>query len=355
VDYFRASSALLKAGVAAGLTLYDIAILCCRNDDLAEAPSMMEKLFDMASELAVVAVENERWHHSAASRALVEQLLPQNAPESPPRRFARSKSNVEMATLSSHPSDQSFTIEETTEPGMAQSSGSDSSSDNGDATDDKEECEEWAAGLVAHLSEVQLVNLGRSHRSSSVSSDDSSTDGSTMSGSVKGFWVIPPGSSQACQDDASIQWSPKSSPRESVDVSYLVIPLLSDVATVRTPTVKFADCSHFTPPATVNVAGSPKFEGTDSVGAIVSDTQKKSESAGMIRSKSYTALSATTGRAVGKSTLLSSSIRDSRNKYSEQYEHYRRYFHKFIDLVIVRETTTALHLSRSATANKPCI
>jgi hypothetical protein len=33
LDYFRASNKLLKAGVKAGLTLYDIAVLCCRNDD----------------------------------------------------------------------------------------------------------------------------------------------------------------------------------------------------------------------------------------------------------------------------------------------------------------------------------
>jgi hypothetical protein len=33
LDYFRASSQLLQKGVQAGLTLYDIAILCCRNDD----------------------------------------------------------------------------------------------------------------------------------------------------------------------------------------------------------------------------------------------------------------------------------------------------------------------------------
>jgi hypothetical protein len=38
VDYFRSSSKLLQEGVKAGLTLYDIAIMCCRNDDLGEIP-----------------------------------------------------------------------------------------------------------------------------------------------------------------------------------------------------------------------------------------------------------------------------------------------------------------------------
>merc|ERR1719330_2216960 len=31
LDYFRASSKILQEGVKAGLTLYDIAIICCRN------------------------------------------------------------------------------------------------------------------------------------------------------------------------------------------------------------------------------------------------------------------------------------------------------------------------------------
>ena len=49
IDYFRASSALLKTGARAGLSLYDIACMCCRNDNLAEVPSMMENMFSMAS------------------------------------------------------------------------------------------------------------------------------------------------------------------------------------------------------------------------------------------------------------------------------------------------------------------
>lgn len=356
VDYFRASSSLLKAGVAAGLTLYDIAILCCRNDNLAEEPSMMEKLFDMASELALVAVENERWHHSAASRALVEQLIPRrrssllNADDfvrEASRRFSRSISSVEMASLPSHPSDQSLN-RETMEPGMAQSSGSDSSSDHGDGSLDKEECEEWAAELIADLTEHQMIPIGRPERSSSVSSDDSSDDGSQASGSIKGFWVIPPGSSQArIPDDGSFQWSPKSSPRESLDIVDL-LPTLSfgkgnenSKSDPKTPTVTFADSSSFLPPATVDVHGCGMKD------ADFSDMQKL-DSGGMTRSKSYSALSATTGRVSKKS--VSSSAR-SPSKFTEQYEHYRKYFHKFIDLVIVRETTAALHHSKHAAVN----
>ena len=52
IDYFCASCSILKAGVQAGLTLYEIAVMCCRNDNLGELPSKLEMLFSMAAELA---------------------------------------------------------------------------------------------------------------------------------------------------------------------------------------------------------------------------------------------------------------------------------------------------------------
>ena len=76
IDYFRASSKLLQEGTRAGLTLYDIAIMCCRNDDAGEIPSKLEVLTSMASELATSAVQNGRWNHAAASKALADQLSP---------------------------------------------------------------------------------------------------------------------------------------------------------------------------------------------------------------------------------------------------------------------------------------
>jgi len=36
LNYFRASSKLLQEGMRKGLTLYDISILCCRNDNTCE-------------------------------------------------------------------------------------------------------------------------------------------------------------------------------------------------------------------------------------------------------------------------------------------------------------------------------
>lgn len=362
VDYFRASSALLKAGVAAGLTLYDIAVLCCRNDNLAEEPSMMEKLFDMASELAHRAVESNRWHHTAASRALVEQLCPQRRRSSmlsldSRRSFHRSVSNAEICSNSSpQGSDRSLLLEADDSPGMAQSSGSDSSSNNGDAADETEECEEWAASLIADLTEhQQLTPIKSPMRSESVSSDDCSNDSDRSS--PKGFWRTAPGSVKAPNledDEDSIDWSPGSSPPDSVDMFYMMDdpPKLVDGPPagkenkpgLKTPTVTFAALTEtFSHATTIDDSNNDDADyktppTLDERGRFAS-----SDSGGMTRSKSYTALSATPGRAKKREA---SSLRAYPSVLSQDYDNYRKYFQKFIDLVIVRETTAALHHSR---------
>jgi len=363
VDYFRASSALLKAGVAAGLTLYDIAILCCRNDNLAEEPSMMEKLFDMASELAHRAVESNRWHHTAASRALVEQLCPQTRRRSSMlgialesrRSFHRSVSNAETSSNTSAPNSHRDLLREAEDsPGMAQSSASDSSSNSGDAAEEKEECEEWAASIIADLTEHQMSPIKiRPSRCSSVASDDGSSDSNE---SPQGFWRTAPGSTMAADldaDDDSIEWSPESSPRDSIDMFYMVNPpILLDVphagkenkSDLKTPTVTFAQTTEsFSPPSTVNYKTPPALD--DDAEFLAPSI---SGNYGMTRSKSYTALSASTGRA--KKTV--GSLRPSCVTMAEDFDNYRKYFHKFIDLVIVRETTAALHHSRHGADHK---
>lgn len=45
LDYFRASSTLLQQGVKVGLTLYEIAVLCCRNDDAGMYLNYHNELF----------------------------------------------------------------------------------------------------------------------------------------------------------------------------------------------------------------------------------------------------------------------------------------------------------------------
>lgn len=320
VDYFRASSALLKAGVKAGLTLYDIAILCCRNDNLAEVPSMMEKLFSMASELAHAAVENERWHHSAASRAIVEQLTPHHrrmsllttgSNSSLSRRMCKSVSTDMLASFHSASSSESIAsppfIAEDAPPEMARSSASDSSSD------DPEDCEEWAAGVIADISVDQIVPC-RPHRAASIGSDDGSND----SNEQRGFWYVRPGAASpaASDDEGSYAWSPQSTPRSSLHVTD-ELPDLS--LEPKTPTVTFAamPSGPFIPPATVDI-------GYSKVMAMKPDMNA------MPRSKSYSSLPR--GRGASKPT----------KQQPYENDNYRKYFHKFIDLVIVRETTAAL-------------
>lgn len=208
IDYFRASSSILKAGVRAGLSLYDIAIRCCRNDNLAEIPSMLEKLVDMASDLSSAAIENERWHHQAASRAIVEQLSPRHPRRSSVHSSAssgrssmtKSSSSVEFLNLHRDSEVRSSLSEALAASGgggagsgrdspaaMAQSSASsDSSSDAGEPGEKDEcDCEEWAASIIMDVSVDQLIPTHRGTRSGSIVSDDSSDSG--LSCSPKGF------------------------------------------------------------------------------------------------------------------------------------------------------------------------
>lgn len=332
IDYFRASTALLKAGVEAGLNLYEIAILCCRNDNLAEIPSMMEKLFAMASDLAHKAVENERWHHAAASLAIEEKLTPQRRStiaDTQARlagyKIRKSASSLGFHSLESTSSGSFYGGEGLSgrdSPGMIQSSASDSSSE-GDVVADQEECEEWAMNAIADATAGNHVQTqqGRPERSCSIASDDCSN------GSRKGFWTVAPGSAVAPvepSDDGSFSWSPQASPRPSSDQDHSI------PSSPKSMKVSFANklpSGPFIPPSTVAVA---KTSAESDFPYLF-----RSES-GMTRSKSYSSIpresSSSRGAPWDRRTL---------KPYSEAYENYRKYFHKFIDLVIVRETTAA--------------
>jgi hypothetical protein len=65
---------LLQAGVKTGLSIYDIANKCCRSDNAGEEPSKLELIVDKSLELALLAIENGKWHPSLASHALEHQL-----------------------------------------------------------------------------------------------------------------------------------------------------------------------------------------------------------------------------------------------------------------------------------------
>jgi len=244
LDYFRSSCLILKAGVRAGLTLYDIASeILCRNDPSGEIPSKLETLTTMASELAMSAVHNGRFHHATASLALEEQLatrrhcaLDQNMKRSCPpcskfaftpfksRPLPRSSSSSVFSRLSSYGGESAFTDElskvTSSEysagdmfrfsdlsknnnlsqmPGMVQSSNSDIS-DHEDAdcsfasdTPSEDAAGEWAAELVAvadqsmdkksvlHMFSDQFRERSSSESSEATSSSDGSSSATSSS------------------------------------------------------------------------------------------------------------------------------------------------------------------------------
>jgi len=373
IDCFRASSALLKAGVQAGLTLYDIAIMCCRNDNLGEIPSKLEMLSSMASELALIAVENERWHHTAASRALVEQLSPKRPIMSAQNRasgnrFHKSASSAEFMSLACESLDDDTgdslaeALARGESPSMTVSSASDSSTgDNVDCVAETEECEEWAANVIADVSHENILPslpLRRTYRSGSVASDDASSD-SGLSSSPKGFWTIRPGTSPASpvafSDDGS--WSPELSPHASsndLQRSYSPLPIDATLkeespTSGRRVSVKFAESlpskGPFIPPATVNVS---EFKTSGLVNGQQWQLGLLRKGSSMTRSKSYSALSRSLSAMSGSSGGSSDMLGPTRTPkpFTKDYEHFRTYLIKFIDMVIVREMTAAIHHSK---------
>merc|ERR1712048_97899 len=91
---------------------------------------------------------------------------------------------------------------------MTQSSASESSSENEESTGEKEDCEEWAAAVIADVSLDKSPFLTKENRSLSIGSDDSG-----LSCSPKGFWHIHPGSSCSLSDEESVSWSPAVTPK----------------------------------------------------------------------------------------------------------------------------------------------
>lgn len=286
LDYFRASTMLLQAGVKAGMTLYDIAVLCCRNDDCGEVPSKLENLIAMAKELASAAVRNGRWHHAAASLALADQLCAENNQQRKLPALFKSKSSVGLIA----------------EPSMTQSSGSDSSSDSGDA--DHEECEEWAAAVIAEarVEAKSPMDISYRQRAESFGNEHSELDDSSKSTDEGGFWHVAP--NDDVEDDES--WAPSyASPRMSPEN--------------QRPFVKFDVPTVLLPPPSLDL---PPLQ--------ISIPPKGS---GMQRSLSYSAFSfpskAVSPRGTGVSYSCTTPVDD---------DQYRVYLLKYVDLLIKSET-----------------
>lgn len=253
LDYFRCSCLILKAGVRAGLTLYDICSeIMCRSDPSGEIQSKFETLTTMASELAMSAVHNGKFQHATASLALEEQLTTRHlcmpgpsaggCPGRMPtaalssfksRPIGRSaSSSVFPSRTSSFGGESAFTdeiskmdssfsgdffdsqiIEEhgpsPCPPGLFHSSQSDNSNlDEEDADacsfaskspSEDGAADEWAAALVALAdqnkeSAQSLLLLSQQHRGRSTSESSSGSDGSSStSSSLDAFSKSPAG------------------------------------------------------------------------------------------------------------------------------------------------------------------
>jgi hypothetical protein len=353
LDYFRASSSILKAGVKAGLTLYEIACMCCRNDNLGEIPSKLEVLFSMASELAHNAVENGRWHHTAASRALTEQLSPKGGSLLVTNKKAGISKSLSMVHFSEYTAEGVPELKppacENVLPDMIQSSASDSSADT---LEENEDCEEWAANLIADVSMdksfAMLQNTAKG-RSLSIESDDSS-DECGMSSSPQGFWHVRPGSSASESSDSSddeessVTWSPSNSPSKFLDLSASSLGGRRESYNPSAPgrrlsilspdlfPMMYKSASKVTFASLADVEHEHDYKRCSSCDPVESPPlfQPKPESNRIKRSLSYSA--------------LSERMHEEEKEASIQKPHtekYRDYFLKFVDLVIVRETAAA--------------
>ena len=228
---------------------------------LGEVPSRLETLTSMASELALSAVHNGRFHHATASLALEEQLASRRrltlirpssgkfaiAPfKSAARPVVRSASSSffssvggesaftdELSKVDSALSGELFDSQtsnnNSNSPGMVHSSQSDNSTNAEDDdftesfTSETEDCAagQWAAALVAVADQSlekdknsSSLSFGGRNRSISESSDisngDISRSSSALSKSPVGFWYVRPGDGDTSEEDDEelICWTP---------------------------------------------------------------------------------------------------------------------------------------------------
>lgn len=360
LDYFRASSKLLQAGIGSGMTLYDVAILCCRNDDAGELPSKLETLMSMADDISKSAIDNGRWHHIAASKALEHQLSPDlgshrlrkstgffNGGGGGFSNMLKSQSSMNFSSAFVLREDEKENDNSPPTP-MAQSSTSDSSStDTPDqVSPGEDECDEWAASIIGStLEPTPERSITRRQRSISYARDDfdnpltscsdhsvSSSCGESASSPV-GFWHVPP-SKDTAEDE--LTWSPHASPglrALSPDPEHGLNKELEieefQLENEKTSVVKF-DLGNLIPPIS-HRASSINNSDASSNGPSTFDLPFAPKL--MKRSNSYSAFSS--HRRISEEERIQSRTISSR----EHREKLKHYFHKFIDLLIDREIT----------------
>jgi len=405
LDLFRASSKLLKAGVNAGMSLYDIAILCCRNDNNGEIPSNLESMLSMANEIAKSAVENRKWHHVTASRALAEMLNTTTNNESgyptpvghikTETGFQRSsilKKSASSANFSSYagilkPSSSNLKARFAPLP-MEQCSGSESTcSEEGDILLENGDCHEWAASIIDGVksdnNDICPSPTTRRQRALSIpceSMDDSTHssksigNNSQLSVSPIGFWCVPPGYSDSGEDESEGDieqhdtfWSPHNSPRtlpafdpESFNLqlrnnttesfvppqssTLCKISGLTSLLSFREETHKISNVSSslqnimLSPKDCEEVKERKKIEVVDEHESLKNMAHNGTSPMNTLRrSSSYSALSLerdTNCHSHSDHAHFPSAVAHN----IQDYEKFRTYFHKFVDLLITRET-----------------
>jgi hypothetical protein len=326
LDYFRASCKLLQAGVKAGLTLYDIAVICSRQDSAGLNPSPLEKMYTQAKELSSSATENGRWHHTAASRALVNQLAVSATPPSISSNTSvhRSQSTVNFGSIFFPTSSGNDSI---TPAPPAIMSGSDSSSDVGDVElileDLEENCDEWAASILKNV----RVQTDHRERSQSFNSESTESTSDILSSGHLGFWVVRPGS-----DDDDDTWDDVSSSEDEMT------SLPSSALSRRMSSLTLN--SHRDSNETANSTQSKVEFDLSPLDEIPLVPPPKKIEKGMVRSQSYSAFSFPKGDALSSQNSRSSLRRNDNSAESQQC---RAYFYKFIDLLIEKETVQRKH------------
>jgi len=393
LDYFRASSKLLQAGIRVGMTLYDIAVLCCRNDDAGEHPSKLEQLLSMTAEIASSAVDNGRWHHAAASQALEQQLSETGlfssstfAPISKRNTISifKSASSVNFSSFMSELSESEPLSDKQPLAPMFQTSCSDSSSDGvGDKEEEEAECEKWAADFIAGTLDYATTPIAspKTTRQRSISFarsdslDESQDSSSELSRSPQGFWFVPPSQSKSATfHDEETTWSPESSPASSPNLLKSKNAVDFDKFRLHERSVKFElnpscdkndyeDTDSRTEPLTIlsdSNAGSKsrsvQFDTTSLIAPDLSDQHDGINQSldhddifgifdipheptfNMKRSQSYSGFSF--NRIGSNSGQDSNAARAS--PLTTSSEEYKKYYAKFIDLLIDREIAAVL-------------
>lgn len=358
IDFFRASTKILQAGVKAGLTLYDIAVLCCRYDNAGEIPSKLEVLTGLAKDLALSAVKNERWGHATASQAIAEQIsdIPQNR-----NGFASSTSlskSKSLANFSSFTFDLDLTGAENT-PASIPISGSESSGseiqeeepeeNDNDHHNDQEDCKEWAAGIVPDVEYVQSTFRPRILSEASLESLMSDDDNPLERRSSNGFWRVRPWEDTEVND--TVSWSPSPSPSLRSISSKPDIPSLNQEADdlPHKANVTFVEIDREDDIKHSNHHDDNTLSSSnDNISNEKTTTPLQQEisslpcrpAGGLVRSKSYSAFSSLATDLGGAPVDSKNTTLSKRNVGIDSNE-YRRYFHKFVDLLIERETLVA--------------